>query len=177
MIDSLTLFLSFFFQAEDGIRDLTVTGVQTCALPICNVILKYCEILDEFVKVRVFTEEDISELLKVKNVPNRNAYQQLVVNACVVNFLDEVVPLFKRQNRVYKTAALEELLYQICVEVNPQLEIHQVALPMQDEPEHGHLHLLATPGLKNQRESRRNLARVEADLRKAIIGQPEAIDA
>src|SRR5256886_13120958 len=26
---------SFFFQAEDGIRDLTVTGVQTCALPIC----------------------------------------------------------------------------------------------------------------------------------------------
>src|SRR2546427_8593034 len=25
----------FFFQAEDGIRDLTVTRVQTCALPIC----------------------------------------------------------------------------------------------------------------------------------------------
>src|SRR2546430_5678578 len=28
--------LFFFFQAEDGIRDLTVTGVQTCALPISN---------------------------------------------------------------------------------------------------------------------------------------------
>src|SRR2546427_9217996 len=26
----------FFFQAEDGIRDLTVTGVQTCALPISS---------------------------------------------------------------------------------------------------------------------------------------------
>src|SRR5690606_40736077 len=26
--------LSFFFQAEDGIRDFHVTGVQTCALPI-----------------------------------------------------------------------------------------------------------------------------------------------
>src|SRR5256886_5374229 len=26
----------FFFQAEDGIRDLTVTGVQTCALPILD---------------------------------------------------------------------------------------------------------------------------------------------
>src|SRR5205823_11989190 len=25
----------FFFQAEDGIRDKPVTGVQTCALPIC----------------------------------------------------------------------------------------------------------------------------------------------
>src|SRR5256886_4301914 len=33
----VTLF--FFFQAEDGIRDLTVTGVQTCALPISTVSL------------------------------------------------------------------------------------------------------------------------------------------
>src|SRR5688572_32648838 len=39
-IFSLFFFLSFlfcfffFFQAEDGIRDLTVTGYQTCALPI-----------------------------------------------------------------------------------------------------------------------------------------------
>src|SRR6266498_1971458 len=28
------MFLFFFFQAEDGIRDADVTGVQTCALPI-----------------------------------------------------------------------------------------------------------------------------------------------
>ena len=27
--------IAFFFQAEDGIRDHCVTGVQTCALPIC----------------------------------------------------------------------------------------------------------------------------------------------
>src|SRR2546429_5769268 len=32
IIDSRTCF--FFFQAEDGIRDVAVTGVQTCALPI-----------------------------------------------------------------------------------------------------------------------------------------------
>src|SRR6266496_5892262 len=30
----MIVFLSFFFHAEDGIRDLYVTGVQTCALPI-----------------------------------------------------------------------------------------------------------------------------------------------
>src|SRR5689334_24686913 len=30
------LFFFFFFQAEDGIRDGTVTGVQTCALPISD---------------------------------------------------------------------------------------------------------------------------------------------
>src|SRR2546422_8256346 len=32
-IDEYVLFF-FFFQAEDGIRDVAVTGVQTCALPI-----------------------------------------------------------------------------------------------------------------------------------------------
>src|SRR5437879_13869483 len=30
----VVLFFFFFFQAEDGIRDTSVTGVQTCALPI-----------------------------------------------------------------------------------------------------------------------------------------------
>src|SRR5437764_12836524 len=32
----MMLILFFFFQAEDGIRDTSVTGVQTCALPICS---------------------------------------------------------------------------------------------------------------------------------------------
>src|SRR5258708_24716379 len=34
--DSYCQYDFFFFQAEDGIRDDLVTGVQTCALPICN---------------------------------------------------------------------------------------------------------------------------------------------
>src|SRR5437667_1527613 len=38
----VTLFVCvfFFFQAEDGIRDRDVTGVQTCALPILRVITR-----------------------------------------------------------------------------------------------------------------------------------------
>src|SRR5438034_10006745 len=36
-MDTISLLLvCFFFQAEDGIRDHCVTGVQTCALPICS---------------------------------------------------------------------------------------------------------------------------------------------
>src|SRR3989475_2374964 len=34
----------FFFQAEDGIRDLTVTGVQTCALPISLPLVRRLEV-------------------------------------------------------------------------------------------------------------------------------------
>src|SRR5207244_9802663 len=33
----------FFFQAEDGIRDDLVTGVQTCALPICGGVARGVE--------------------------------------------------------------------------------------------------------------------------------------
>src|SRR2546429_2412948 len=32
----------FFFQAEDGIRDVAVTGVQTCALPIFRKCHPHC---------------------------------------------------------------------------------------------------------------------------------------
>src|SRR2546430_5975912 len=34
LIKQHLVYFFFFFQAEDGIRDLTVTGVKTCALPI-----------------------------------------------------------------------------------------------------------------------------------------------
>src|SRR5256885_7811868 len=36
--DILCVLVFFFFQAEDGIRDYKVTGVQTCALPIFRAI-------------------------------------------------------------------------------------------------------------------------------------------
>src|SRR2546429_4524701 len=37
-IENSGCFFFFFFQAEDGIRDVAVTGVQTCALPILGVV-------------------------------------------------------------------------------------------------------------------------------------------
>src|SRR6478735_8239310 len=39
----MRLFFFFFFQAEDGIRDYKVTGVQTCALPIFAIQAFYNE--------------------------------------------------------------------------------------------------------------------------------------
>src|SRR5438876_3964073 len=44
----------FFFQAEDGIRDGRVTGVQTCALPICP---KRVEVLNSDEKRRTAYHE------------------------------------------------------------------------------------------------------------------------
>src|SRR2546429_9531895 len=50
----VTSYSFFFFQAEDGIRDVAVTGVQTCALPICNAP----------VLVSALTGDGIEELLR-----------------------------------------------------------------------------------------------------------------
>src|SRR6476620_12496518 len=48
----MSLFIFFFFQAEDGIRDIGVTGVQTCALPIFLFVAAVVEVphlrLDRF---------------------------------------------------------------------------------------------------------------------------------
>src|SRR3712207_7528162 len=40
--------LLFFFQAEDGVRDIGVTGVQTCALPISFITLQYARTLRDY---------------------------------------------------------------------------------------------------------------------------------
>src|SRR2546430_5716756 len=39
-VRDIEVWVFFFFQAEDGIRYLTVTGVQTCALPILTLTAK-----------------------------------------------------------------------------------------------------------------------------------------
>src|SRR5262249_58718468 len=43
--------LFFFFQAEDGIRDWSVTGVQTCALPISSLALQ-CSVVLQLLAIR-----------------------------------------------------------------------------------------------------------------------------
>src|SRR3712207_5256680 len=89
----------FFFQAEDGIRDIGVTGVQTCALPILTVLLKAlgwseAQILEEFGDVesmRATLEKDhtagqdealldIYRKLRPGEPPTREAAQTLLDN-------------------------------------------------------------------------------------------------
>src|SRR5699024_12111232 len=61
-------FISFFFQAEDGIRDRNVTGVQTCALPI---FLK--ESGDRFQKTIIFCVDEEHAARMRQALVNENA--------------------------------------------------------------------------------------------------------
>src|SRR5687768_18465220 len=61
------MFFCFFFQAEDGIRDVAVTGVQTCALPIYAEDYTDAEIKSIFSKIRSGKELTREENLKFKS--------------------------------------------------------------------------------------------------------------
>src|SRR5258707_13286314 len=67
--------LFFFFQAEDGIRDIGVTGVQTCALPIFDVYSTVTQpetavVRDDTGKVVVdVAKQDITKLVAAGWVP------------------------------------------------------------------------------------------------------------
>src|SRR5690349_24133468 len=53
------VFFFFFFQAEDGIRDLYVTGVQTCALPICLMLHAFEDIISYISRFILLKKGDI----------------------------------------------------------------------------------------------------------------------
>src|SRR5207248_8627094 len=65
---------SFFFQAEDGIRDRTVTGVQTCALPICTVTPQRS-------KMRWYAARCSSKLLSRPATSRSNEYESFMMNS------------------------------------------------------------------------------------------------
>src|SRR5207249_8706755 len=67
----------FFFQAEDGIRDRNVTGVQTCALPIDEAELG-------------FTYAEVDELL-YELIDNRVSREQLIQRGFKEDFLHKVI--------------------------------------------------------------------------------------
>ena len=58
----------FFFQAEDGIRGTPVTGVQTCALPICFNNCPRFILIDNVENLNI---NSLNALLKIVEEPNK----------------------------------------------------------------------------------------------------------
>src|SRR2546422_8620554 len=70
-------FVFFFFQAEDGIRDVAVTGVQTCALPISSIIV------DQRIQVSSFSRSNQLDAGEFGSAPNRVPIRMSTIAAVI----------------------------------------------------------------------------------------------
>src|SRR2546429_1901076 len=74
MVRTVSVSMFFFFQAEDGIRDVAVTGVQTCALPIFERVdasirsIREGQFLNAL--VREESREDETWVIRLRNLPD-----------------------------------------------------------------------------------------------------------
>src|SRR3712207_8630069 len=66
-------YIFFFFQAEDGIRDIGVTGVQTCALPIFQVGVGLDELGHKVIKKAQEIIQDQNLSITVRSGPDPNS--------------------------------------------------------------------------------------------------------
>src|SRR5690349_22812129 len=79
MYKELDNVLFFFFQAEDGIRDLYVTGVQTCALPICpRLALAMLAVHTPECLRTAVANQDLTALMRVPGIGRKGA-QRIVL--------------------------------------------------------------------------------------------------
>jgi ATP-dependent Clp protease ATP-binding subunit ClpC len=122
-----------------------------------NVVLKYFDPVDAFVKIRHFTADEVSHLLKTARITDRRSYVGLVVNACVLGLTE-------------KHHEHTEDLYQLCIEVNPPLEIHRVAIEAVEPSSQIHL-LDQSPTPRDFKK----LHDMEAALGRSVVGQEKAI--
>ena len=78
--------MCFFFQAEDGIRDYDVTGVQTCALPI---FVDHVELEESLIKgLQKHVEMDAPEEDEVDLIAIQQAYDGETADAPTASALD-----------------------------------------------------------------------------------------
>ncbi len=139
-----------------------------------TVVFKYFDLIDGFIRVRVLSEEESARTLSARPAPNRAEYRRRVVEACVVD-LEASVRHAAGRACGSDPSAVEDLLYQLCIDVNPRLEIHQVSLPAAAEAS-----TAAEPGADpalgaTLRDLQKRVARLADDLSKVIIGQDAAI--
>lgn len=142
-------------------------------------MIKYFDLIDEFIKVRCCSEDLLQEL-HTNSITNKSDYRHRVVRACVPSFESEVLAAVRRMDDGYDSEIVEELLYQICIDVNPSLEIHQVSIPGNENDAAGEAGdedpFLPRPGNEAARQSLfRRVTNLERNLRQQIIGQDDAI--
>ncbi len=142
---------------------------------VTNVKAKYFASLNQFVKIREFTAVEMEQIFEGVEFTDRRSYIQFVINTCVVNYNDAILPAIRKlkMNLLSKLEKIEEDLYELCISVNPEMDIRQVTFAVAETPKNS-LFLLE----KRQREKRQKMdfSDLEDRLKSRVIGQEEAAE-
>ena len=140
--------------------------------------MKFCESLDRFVAIRSFTPEQKQQLFKNIKITDKKSYKRLIINASVVNYLDEIAPLvFGNNEYPLLGEIIEQELYNLCVKVNPTLDIKEVTIQVDEQAAKGGAITMLGSETEETKTSQQRYMEIENHLRKRIIGQDEAVTA
>ena len=134
-----------------------------------SLVYKYFDLIDGFIRVRIAgVEGTMPEIeMSTNSTPSRRDYRQYVVSNFVLDLDSEVMP---KVHAVYPedTMAAEDLLYQICVDVNPGLEIHSISLPAAEDE---------VAASESEMERFRELANdLQENVLAELVGQDDAVN-
>ena len=88
-------------------------------------VFKYLELADRFVRVAVVEPSAVAG--SIQPGTTRSQYRREVIQACMEEFRRDLLAKLEALHPGAPQAA-EDLLYQLCVAVNPELEIHAVSV-------------------------------------------------
>jgi ATP-dependent Clp protease ATP-binding subunit ClpC len=142
-------------------------------------VYRYFEPADSFVQILV---SDASALeLEIQPGLNRAAYRRVVVQTCMPDFKTELEPKIERM-LPDDPLLCEDLLYQLCIEVNPSLDIHTVRLRGEPKREN-EIEELTKPAPQPQPQTadafhqtlRKRVRDLGDRLKRRVIGQDVAV--
>ena len=143
-----------------------------------NLVLKYCEALDEFLRIRVCSDAEAKAILAEGCHGDKAAYFDHVMQRVLFAWnpgLDARIAALREKGTL---ADLDETLHTLCVDVNPSLEIHQVSVPVSlaDVCRGEELAALEEEPQKKTRKQLDRIMVMDRELKKRIVGQDKAID-
>ncbi|MBI4870991.1 MAG: ATP-dependent Clp protease ATP-binding subunit [Candidatus Riflebacteria bacterium] len=138
---------------------------------------KFCESLDRFVDIRSFTPQQRKELFQNVRITDRKSYKRLIINAAVVNYLDEIAPsVFSNDEYPLLGEIIEQELYALCIKVNPGLDIKEVTIQVEEQSSARQIPLLGYSAEPEPIPENDRLLHMAEELRRRVIGQDQAID-
>ena len=135
---------------------------------------RYFELADSFVEVRELGGDGL-ELSSPKSL-DRGSYRHLVLSTCLPEFDSD--PSDRLQTLFPEDPLLaEDLLYQLCVDVNPQLAIHKVSITAHSDGAATSLQSTSNSYPDFLERLRSKQKRLERKLLRQVFGQDEAVSA